>query len=361
MVLLYPNCQVGLGNYKRDMQTSENLKMTNTAKNITVAICLTILFTSFYSAYSQWTWTPQTGRFINIKRMPKETPQLQIEYARSLYLQGSYKKALEETDKFIQFYGQDPLADENLFLRGEIKMAMGKLLDASREFQKLVSNYPGSKLYQDAIRKMFEIGDKLYEKGIKKRSKFFSFLKNKPLKQAIEVYSGVVSNQPFMPGSAEAQYKIGLCHQARKEYIEAAYEYKKVIENYPHSEWVDDARYSLAKCYYETSSPPEYDQSKSELAIEAIDDFLRNHSEDSRCDELKSLRAELREKIAEQKFVIAQFYERKREFNSARIYYQLITDKYQDTSWAEKAKTWLENNPIKISETRQEFEEFIKK
>ncbi len=324
-----------------------------------VMISLLIVFTTLCSAYSQWTWTPQIGRLINIKRMPKETPQLQIEYARSLYLQGSYKKALEETDKFIQFYGQDPLADENLFLRGEIKMAMGKLLDASREFQKLVSNYPGSKLYQDAIRKMFEIGDKLYEKGTKKRSKFLAILRRKPLKQAIEVYSGVVRNQPFMPGSAEAQYKIGLCHQARKEYIEAGYEYKKVIENYPQSDWVDDARYSLAKCYFETSSPPEYDQSKSELAIEAIDEFLRNHPEDSKCEELKNLRAELRERIAKQKYLIAKFYEKKREFNSARIYYQLIADTYQDTSWAAKAKEWLHNNPIKVSETRQEFEKTI--
>lgn len=338
--------------------------MTMTYKFYVVGIilgCAIVIFATQNEAYSQWTWTPQTGRFINIKRMPKETPQLQIEYARSLYLQGSYKKALEETDKFIQFYGQDPLADQNLFLRGEIKIAMGKLLDASREFQKLVSNYPGSPLYQDAIKKMFEIGDKLYEKGTKKRSKLLSFFKKKPLKQAIEVYSAVVSNQPFMPGSAEAQYKIGLCHQARKEYLEASYEYKKVIENYPQSEWVDDARYSLAKCYYETSSPPEYDQSKSELAIEAIDEFLRNHPEDPKCEELKKLRIELREKIAHQKYLIARYYERKREFASARIYYKLISEAYQDTSWAEKANKWLEDNPVKVSEVRQEFDKSVKK
>ncbi|MCX8064388.1 MAG: outer membrane protein assembly factor BamD [Candidatus Hydrogenedentes bacterium] len=336
--------------------------MMNKLFFITIIVgSIALIFTTVDNAYSQWTWTPQTGRFINIKRMPKETPQLQIEYARSLYLQGSYRKALEETDKFIQFYSQDPLADENLFLRGEIKFAMGKLLDASREFQKLVSNYPESKLYQDAIKKMFEIGDKLYEKGTKKRSRFLSLFKKKPLKQAIEVYSGVVSNQPFMPGSAEAQYKIGLCHQARKEYLEASYEYKKVIENYPQSEWIDDARYSLAKCYYETSSPPQYDQSKSELAIEAVDEFIRNHPDDPKCEELKKIRAEMREKIAEQKYIIAQFYEKKRAFNSARIYYKLISEKYQDTSWAKKANEWLENNPIRMSDIKQEFERSIKR
>ncbi|HOK10524.1 MAG TPA: outer membrane protein assembly factor BamD [Candidatus Hydrogenedens sp.] len=325
-------------------------------KNVVMILILMACLITLDS-YSQWTWTPQTGRFINIKRMPKETAELQVEYARSLFLQGDLKKALKETEKFINFYGQDPLADQNLFLRGEIKMAMGKWLESAKEFQKLVSNYPDSKLYEQAIKKQYEIGDKLYEKGLKKRSKWFSIFKGKPLKQAIEVYSMVVNNQPFMPGAAEAQYKIGLCHQARKEYIEATYEYRRVIENYSQSDWVDDARYSLAKCYYDSSLKPIYDQSRAELAVDAIDEFIRNFPEDSRCAELKEWRSKMRENIAEQKMIVARFYEKQREFDSARIYYQLVATKYSDTSFAEKANRWLEENPAKTSELRAQFEQ----
>ncbi|MGC8738407.1 MAG: outer membrane protein assembly factor BamD [Candidatus Hydrogenedens sp.] len=312
-------------------------------------------------SYAQWTWTPQTGRFINVKRMPKETAELQIEYARSLYLQGNYKKALKETEKFFDFYGQDPLADQNLFLRGEIKMAMEKWLEAAKEFQKLVSGYPSSKLYEQAIQKQFEIGDKLYERGLKKRSKFLSFFKGKPLKHAIEVYGMVVSNQPFMPRSAEAQYKIGLCHHARKEYIEAGYEYRRVIENYPQSDWVDDARYGLARCYYESSLPPEYDQSRAELAIEAIDEFLKIFPEDTRVEELKGWRQKMRNNIAEQKLIVARYYEKQRKFDSARIYYQLISNQYTDTPSAEKANKWLQENPVKMSDLKTQFEQETKK
>ncbi len=321
-----------------------------------VIICLLVV-----DSYAQWTWTPQTGRFINIKRMPKETAELQVEYARGLYLQGNYKQALKETDKFIEFYGQNPLADQNLFLRGEIKMAMGKWLESAKEFQKLVSNYPDSKLYEQAIQKQFEIGDKLYEKGLKKRSKFVSFFKGKPMKQAIEVYGMVVSNQPFMPRSAEAQYKIGLCHQARKEYIEAGYEYRRVIENYPQSDWVDDARYSLAQCYYDSALEPEYDQSRAQLAIEGIDEFIRNYPEDSRVAELKEWRQKMRNNIAEQKLLVARYYERQRRFDSARIYYQLLANEYSDTPFAEKANKWLQENPVQMSELRGQFEQETKK
>jgi len=56
------------------------------------------------SAQAQWTWTPQTGRFVNMKRMPKETAELQIEYTRGLLVEGNYRKALRETEKFTEFY-----------------------------------------------------------------------------------------------------------------------------------------------------------------------------------------------------------------------------------------------------------------
>ncbi|HOQ90853.1 MAG TPA: hypothetical protein PLX03_11995, partial [Candidatus Hydrogenedentes bacterium] len=74
-------------------------------------------------AMAQWTWTPQTGRWVNLKRMPKESAELQLEYARSLKISGDYRRALKETDKFRQFYANDPLSDENEFLRGEIQLA----------------------------------------------------------------------------------------------------------------------------------------------------------------------------------------------------------------------------------------------
>ena len=38
---------------------------------------------------AQWTWTPEVGRLVNLKRLPKETPELQVEYARSLLVGGA--------------------------------------------------------------------------------------------------------------------------------------------------------------------------------------------------------------------------------------------------------------------------------
>jgi len=310
---------------------------------LTGAVVLTMLFPLVANA--AWTWTPQTGRWINMKRLPKETPELQIEFARGLMLKGELKKALDETEKFTKFYRESPLADQNQYLRGEIKMAMGKDSEAAKEFQKVVAKYPNSALYEDVIKKQYEIGDKLYAKGLELRKKKFRMFRGSPLKKAIEVYSMVISNQPFTDAAAEAQYKLGLCHYTRKEYSEAAFEYKRVIEDYATSQWVDDARYGLSICYYDSSLSANYDQKPSELAITAIDEFKQQFPDDARGQELDAKRAEMRTRVAQQQLQTAQYYERRRDFDSARIYYNVLAEKYTDTAQGEKATKWIEQNP----------------
>lgn len=319
-------------------------RMTRVAL-IATALCFMPVF-----AYAQWTWTPQTGRFVNIKKLPRETAELQIEYARSKMMEGDYKQALQETIKFRNYFGESPLADQNQFLRGEIRLAEGNLVAAAKEFQSVVTQYPNSSLYDQVIKKQYEIGDKLYDRGKAVMNKPFKFLRKKPFKSAIEVYSMVINNQPFTDAAAEAQYKVGLCHQTRKEYTEAAFEYRRVIEDYASSDWVDDASYGLAMCYFEAARPSEYDQSPSELAVNAVDDFKRKFPQDERCATLETKRGEMRNAIAAQRLKTGQFYAKLRNFDAAHIYYQLVADKYGDTTSAEKAQKWLADNPAR-SET----------
>ncbi|HOE67346.1 MAG TPA: outer membrane protein assembly factor BamD [Candidatus Hydrogenedentes bacterium] len=305
------------------------------------AWAVAVVFVVQTAAEAQWTWTPQTKRWINVKRMPKETDELQIEYARGLLVKGDYRKAYQETDKFIDYYAGSPLSDQNQFLRGEIRLAQEEYVDAAKEFQQVVTAYPASALYDAVIAKQYEIGDKLYESGLERKGKRFRPFKKKPFKQAIEVYRMVIANQPFTLAAAEAQYKVGLCHVMRKEYAEAAYEYRRVIEDYSGSEWVDDASYGLAMAYYEQSLPAAYDQAPSQLAIGAIDDFKQRFPVDARVEDLSGKRAEMRNVIAKQRLETARFYEKRRKFEAARLSYQVVVDQFSETPFAREAQEWL--------------------
>lgn len=304
------------------------------------------------AAHAQWTWSPQTGRWINLKNLPKETPQLQIEYARSLLLSKDYKPALRETQKFDEFYSDSELADQNQFLRAEIRQHQGRLMVAAKDYQQVLTSYPETSLYDEAIEKQYEIGDTYYEMGQRHLEARWRLFRKRPLKRAIEVYGMVVDNQPFTPTAAEAQYKMGLCHYTRKEYIEAAFEYRRVLEDYSGSDWVDEAGFGLAMCYYDDSLPAEYDQTPSQLAIDAIDAFVERYPSDSRNADLGERRSEMWETIAEQRLKTAEFYEKRRDFVAARIYYSLVVDEFSGTAAAAKAQTWLSAHPDAGVDTR---------
>lgn len=293
------------------------------------------------TASAQWTWTPQTGRWINLKQLPKETPELQMEYARGLLIEKDYKKAWRETGKFVQFYGDSDFADENQFLRGEIRQAQGKYMEAAKQYQQVLANYPSTDLYDDAIEKQYEIGDTYYEAGLKQVDKKWSLFRKRPLKRAVEVYSMVIDNEPFSPAAAEAQYKVGLCQYTREEYLEAAFEYRRVVEDYAGSEWVDEASYGLAMCYTKMSLPPEYDQAPSQLTIDSINNHAARFPDDERNAELQNISTEMYNNIAEQRLLTAKFYERRRKFPSAKLYYEVVASQFPDAPAAEQAKTWL--------------------
>lgn len=307
---------------------------------------------------AQWTWTPETGRFVNMSNLPKETPELQVEYTRSLLVGGQYDLAFEETDKFNEFYGDSDFADENQYLRGEIKLADEKFVPAAKEFQAVISKYPESDLYDNVIQKQYEIGDSLFARGEKRMNtktartlqgsrylRRLNFMANRPFKKAVDVYTMVIENQPFTPEAAQAQYKIGKCYFARQEYLDAGFEYRRVIEEYPDSEWVREASFDLTRCYEEAALDPDYDQAPAQLAMDSIAEFKRRFPEDARVSAREEVSGKMHENIAEQRYRTARHYERRQDLDAARIYYEITAFEFSGTLASGKALEWIAQNP----------------
>lgn len=322
---------------------------------VLAALTTAILITA--SAQAQWTWTPETGRFINMSNLPKETPELQVEYSRSLMIGGDLKKAIEETNKFNEFYSETDYADDNQYLRGEIRLSAGNHVKAAEEFQQVITNHPDSPLYDDVIDSQYMIGDELFEIGRKKYEKqsagFHPFkpfsrinpFRRRPMKRAIDVYSMVINNQPFTPEAAQAQYKLGSCYFHREEYLEASFEFRRVLEDYPSSEWIQEALFDLTRCYEEAALSPDYDQSPSKLAMSSIAEFNRRFPDDPRVEGRTEVNEEMREQIAEQRFRTAHYYEKRLNGPAARLYYEIVVEEFAGTQAAVKAEQWLAENP----------------
>ncbi|MFP6583166.1 MAG: outer membrane protein assembly factor BamD [Candidatus Hydrogenedentota bacterium] len=314
------------------------------------------LLTIAVPAVAQWTWTPETGRLVNLDRMPKETPELQVEFARSLLIGNEYSNAFNETNKFIKFYGDSDWADQNQKLRGDIHLADLNYVKAAEEYQLVISGYPSSPLYDEVIRQQYVVGDSLFDKGQAKAERIdnapkwrldqkLRLMKYRPLKRAIDVYTMVIDNQPFTDTAAEAQYKVGLCYYTRDLYQEAAFEYRRVLEDYNTSIWVNDALYGLTKAYEKNSGPAECDQAPSQLTIDTVARFKRQFPDDPRGEDMDAITADMRERIAKQHLQTGFHYVKRNYPIGARMSFEKVVNQYPDTDAVADARKWLDENP----------------
>ena len=82
-----------------------------------------------------------------------------------------------------------------------------------------------------------------------------------------------------------------------------------------------DAIYKSGLAYTKQAKKAEYDQNSSTKAIETFSSFSTLYPEDKRGTDAEKVIADLRTEQAKGAFKIAQFYEHKRQWDGALVYY----------------------------------------
>ncbi|MBZ0166040.1 MAG: outer membrane protein assembly factor BamD, partial [Candidatus Omnitrophica bacterium] len=147
----------------------------------------------------------------------------------------------------------------------------------------------------------------------------------------------VIKNAPYGKLAAVAQYKIGLYLMEKGMYPEARDELEKVLNDYPDSEWVKAAQYQIAVADSKRSVNAGYDQRITQSAKEEFEEFLDIYPDAELSEKAKAEIDRLKDKEAQNNYGIAQFYEKQKQFDSAKIYYQIVVDEYPTSKWSSKS------------------------
>lgn len=306
-----------------------------------ILLCGIMLFgLSVSCAYPYWIWTPKTGKWSNPKTAAKPTPKEQFDFAKSFYEQKKYDEAKREFNKLLKTYPKSFEASESQYYLGLIQEETGDLYGAYKAYQKVVDKYPFSERIQEIINREFNIAEK-FMGGYRQKTMGVAL----PVAEnpAIEIFGKVVENSSYGPKAPVAQYKLGLLLKSLLRYYEAEEAFNKVISSYPESEWASAAKFQIAACRAAVSRGPAYDQGAAKEAKEKFEEFVKEHPEAELSNEAEKNIGKLKEEEAEANFNIAAFYEKQKEYASARIYYEDIINKYPDSPWAQKAQERLKS------------------
>jgi len=301
--------------------------------------CLLLAPTSF--AY--WEWSPKTGKWTNPKYAPKESAAKQWEYSLSCYEKKDYEKALAEFKKMVKFFPREEKASEAQYMVGVCFEKLGKFYEAAKAYQKTVEKYPSTDRLEDIVKRQREIADAFYNResvNIWVMTKEF-FTEDRWAKAA-HIYYMALKNYPYYEDADEIQYRVGLCYLEAKQYPQAIAEFKRLLQEYPHSELTDDADYQIALCWARQSLASPYDEKLCDKAIKKLEEFTERYPDTDLAKEAKKQLANLRNKGGEKIFQIATFYEKKKEKESAKIYYEEVIDRFPNSIWAKIARMKLE-------------------
>ena len=311
--------------------------MVRRQKALFLAVLFLFLFPSLSPAV--WIWTPQTGKFINPKLAVKSTPKEQLEYALALFDGRKYAQALGELKKLIKHYPRAKEAPEAQYYIGQILEETRKPYEAYKSYQVVIDKYPFSERAAEIVEIEYNIANQLLE-GKDKRGKWVEAIVGGD-DRVIDIFRAVIKNAPYGKCAAISQYKIGLYLKQKELYQEARDEFEKTINDYPNSEWAKAAKFQIASADTSRSGDVQHEQKITSVALDEFKDFIKNHPDSELTVQAKQQIGRLREKEAENAFLIAKYYEKQKNYKAAGVYYRDIVDHYTDTTWGQKALTRL--------------------
>ncbi|MEO0280487.1 MAG: outer membrane protein assembly factor BamD [candidate division WOR-3 bacterium] len=136
----------------------------------------------------------------------------------------------------------------------------------------------------------------------------------------------------------DAQFYIAKSYLNEKQFETAISEYNFLINQFPNSEHIEEAEFDLIKLEILKVRSPLHETKELEKVLAKLSEFQKKYPESQYIEEIKALKGEVLNILAEKIYKIAELYENMKKFNSAKIYYEELINKYPDTIWAEKAR-----------------------
>lgn len=212
---------------------------------------------------------------------------------------------------------------------------------AFKEFQKAIERYPKLTGFDEVLKSQYEIANRFLSGQWFKLWGIIPFFPS--MEKTAEMYAKIVRNGPHSDIAPQAQMKIGEAREKQKEWPLAVRAYEKAADVYHNDTAIaSEALYRAGRAYHKQAETAEYDQSAAASAINTFSDFMVLYPKDTRVPEAQKVIAELKTEQSRGALQIARFYDKRRKWEAAMVYYNEAVNKDPESTYATQAKERLE-------------------
>lgn len=249
--------------------------------------------------------------------------------------------------KAASWWPESALEQNALFLAGESYFFADHYPDANEQYELLLKKYPNARQLDVVEARRFSMAQYWMQYNQVRPESIFSinFMDEKrPWRDsagsAIRVYDKIRLDDPTGKLADDAALARANAYFLRGDWAMADDAYTDLRKTFPSSEHQFKAHFLGLQCKLKTYQGPAYDGTAlldAERLIKTIRKQFPEQAEQER-EYLTRAWAEVRYKLAEREWVLADYYDRRRQYGGARYHWQQILKDYDDTPFAERAQ-----------------------
>jgi outer membrane protein assembly factor BamD len=158
---------------------------------------------------------------------------------------------------------------------------------------------------------------------------------------AIAALQTFTFNYPQDPRVIDARWLIARVYYDTEDWATAAQEFLDFQRDYPRHDRAAEAIFLAGRSFQRMSLRPELDQRDTERAINVYDRLLREYPGSPFEEETRERRAQLRNKLAEKAYLNGEFYFDNDHYEGAELYLTSVIEDFPDTDWLAPAYALL--------------------
>ena len=310
---------------------------------VLIAVCLLAFPVSspaplIYRPGEGWTYEPVGGGAAWQRPRAKE----QLEVAQAAFDRKDYSLALKAARRVVLLWPLADYAPQAQYLVARSYEAKGQAEKAFKEYQKLLEKQPKSASFDEIRRRQFEIANRFLAG---KRFKLWGYIPYRSMERTAGMYKDIVKTGPYSDVAPQAQLNIGTAWEKRKtlgfrspDYPAAVQAYDLAADRYHDQPKVaSEAIYRAGLAYRKEAQTPDRDQGTAGQAIAKFTEFMALYPNDTRVPQAQQIIATLKDAQARGNFAVAQFYEKRKKWEGARIYYNEVQSQDPNSPYAPEA------------------------
>jgi outer membrane protein assembly factor BamD len=159
----------------------------------------------------------------------------------------------------------------------------------------------------------------------------------------------------------ESQYYLAECMIARREYVDAAREFRRMVDAFPRHSLAPDALLRAGDAYAEMWGNPELDPTYAETAVATYEELMQRFRGTPAAQRAQLRINRLNEMFAEKEYRGGVFYLRLKAYDSAIIYFKDVVAKYPQSPHAPMAVVRLVEvyDVLQYEEERDEMCQYL--